>query len=159
MGSSETHAAVDDKSAGQGQSDAVRHSVVNGHRSQPASVELGLHQRKDNAKDNAPDSGLSRDIEAADDSAKPTKDAEEVQEFAQVEYIDLVKQFSLLGWTAFGGPAAHIGLFQRVRCDVAGSIITAPMTMWSLQAAGTTYSIHSCSFWLIALCLKHADLS
>ena len=33
----------------------------------------------------------------------------------RVTYLDIAKQFSLLGWTAFGGPAAHIGIMQRVR--------------------------------------------
>lgn len=31
--------------------------------------------------------------------------------------MDIVKQFSLLGWIAFGGPAAHIGLFQKCLVD------------------------------------------
>lgn len=31
-----------------------------------------------------------------------------------VSYSDIAKQFSLLGWTAFGGPSAHIGLFEKV---------------------------------------------
>lgn len=32
--------------------------------------------------------------------------------YAEVGYGDIFKQFVLLGWTAFGGPAAHIALFQ-----------------------------------------------
>lgn len=31
-----------------------------------------------------------------------------------VGYGDIVKNFVLLGWTAFGGPAAHVGVFQKV---------------------------------------------
>jgi hypothetical protein len=31
-----------------------------------------------------------------------------------VSYAEIAKQFSLLGWTAFGGPAAHIGIMQKV---------------------------------------------
>lgn len=30
-----------------------------------------------------------------------------------VSYADIAKQYSLLGWTAFGGPAAHIGIMQK----------------------------------------------
>lgn len=37
------------------------------------------------------------------------------QECCDVSYNDIAKEFSLLGWTAFGGPSAHIGLFERVR--------------------------------------------
>ena len=32
----------------------------------------------------------------------------------QVTYWDIAKEFSLLGYIGFGGPAAHIGLFQKV---------------------------------------------
>jgi hypothetical protein len=38
----------------------------------------------------------------------------QVEQYTDVTYGDIFKQFSILGWTAFGGPAAHIGLFQRV---------------------------------------------
>jgi hypothetical protein len=33
-----------------------------------------------------------------------------------VSYAAIARQFSLLGWTAFGGPAAHIGIMQKVQC-------------------------------------------
>jgi chromate transporter len=32
-------------------------------------------------------------------------------------YADIFKAFVLMGWTAFGGPAAHIGIFQKVFVD------------------------------------------
>lgn len=51
--------------------------------------------------------------EHSKDVAVPAADEEE--QYADVTYSDIFKQFSILGWTAFGGPAAHIGLFQRVR--------------------------------------------
>ena len=35
--------------------------------------------------------------------------------YATASYRDITREFVLLGWTAFGGPAAHIGLFQKVR--------------------------------------------
>ena len=34
--------------------------------------------------------------------------------FVQVGYKDIFQQFILLGWTAFGGPSAHIALFQKI---------------------------------------------
>lgn len=34
-----------------------------------------------------------------------------------VSFADIAKQFSLLGWTAFGGPAAHIGIMQKRLVD------------------------------------------
>lgn len=33
-----------------------------------------------------------------------------------VTYKDLFCRFILLGWIAFGGPTAHIALFQKVSC-------------------------------------------
>ena len=30
-----------------------------------------------------------------------------------VGFCDIAKHFVLMGWTAFGGPAAHVGLFQK----------------------------------------------
>eukprot|EP00798_Chlamydomonas_sp_ICE-L_P000909 gene910-5229_t len=33
--------------------------------------------------------------------------------YAEVSWSDLIKQFSILGWVAFGGPAAHVGLYQK----------------------------------------------
>jgi len=34
--------------------------------------------------------------------------------YLEVSYQDIFRQFILLGWTAFGGPAAHIALFQKI---------------------------------------------
>lgn len=50
------------------------------------------------------------------DVSEPQAAAQDSDEevYATITYGDIFKQFSILGWTAFGGPAAHIGLFQRV---------------------------------------------
>lgn len=32
----------------------------------------------------------------------------------KADYMDIFQQFVWMGWSAFGGPAAHIGLFQKV---------------------------------------------
>lgn len=53
-------------------------------------------------------SGDAKDADAGGDAAAPAI-------VDRVSYADIAKQFSLLGWTAFGGPAAHIGIMQRVR--------------------------------------------
>ena len=34
--------------------------------------------------------------------------------FAEVTYVQILRQFAFLGWTAFGGPAAHIATFEQV---------------------------------------------
>jgi hypothetical protein len=34
--------------------------------------------------------------------------------FASIEYADIVRYFTLMGWAAFGGPQAHIGMFETV---------------------------------------------
>lgn len=52
------------------------------------------------------------------DVKNPVEDKEtavEPQGYVSASYGDIARQFVLLGWTAFGGPAAHIGLFQKVR--------------------------------------------
>ncbi|KAJ9527912.1 hypothetical protein QJQ45_005640 [Haematococcus lacustris] len=43
----------------------------------------------------------------------PSGPDEEPEKYADVTYRDILIQFSILGWIAFGGPAAHIGLFQK----------------------------------------------
>lgn len=62
----------------------------------------------------------SKDLEIASATAEvkevvDVKDVEEEEEppYADVTFLDIFKQFSILGWIAFGGPAAHIGLFQK----------------------------------------------
>eukprot|EP00955_Chlamydomonas_euryale_P052637 355232-Chlamydomonas_euryale.AAC.3 len=39
---------------------------------------------------------------------------EEMVGFAEVTFADIAREFFILGWIGFGGPQAHIGLFQRV---------------------------------------------
>jgi hypothetical protein len=34
--------------------------------------------------------------------------------FVSVAYADITKYFTVLGWTAFGGPQAHVGMFETV---------------------------------------------
>ncbi|KAL3680672.1 hypothetical protein R1sor_023628 [Riccia sorocarpa] len=55
------------------------------------------------AQESAPPSVVEKDV----------PDAEMGQEIVEVGYSDIAKQFSLLGWTAFGGPSAHIALFEK----------------------------------------------
>lgn len=79
----------------------------------------GLHHRRPGTLDvDQTSSAATVDVEAAVNHTpdSPGKDTTEQQEevYAEVSYLDIFKQFSLLGWTAFGGPAAHIGMFQRV---------------------------------------------
>lgn len=40
------------------------------------------------------------------------QDVESQSPFSQVTYWDIVTNFVLMGWTAFGGPQAHIGMFE-----------------------------------------------
>ena len=44
------------------------------------------------------------------DSAKKNDDK-------HATFADIFRAFVLMGWTAFGGPAAHIGIFQKVFVD------------------------------------------
>ena len=45
-----------------------------------------------------------------------TTDDPEKQEppLVKASYKDIFWSFVLMGWTAFGGPAAHIGIFEKV---------------------------------------------
>ena len=66
-----------------------------------------------------PQAPVDRDIPPPPSSAAPAaaddeKKDEDEGEYADVSFSDIFKQFILLGWTAFGGPAAHIALFQKV---------------------------------------------
>lgn len=45
--------------------------------------------------------------------AKSLEVEEADPQYVKVTYFDILKQFSIMGWIAFGGPAAHIGLFQK----------------------------------------------
>lgn len=62
-------------------------------------------------------SALDRVAEASDKGA----DAGQVRtDYVDVGYADIARNFVLLGWTAFGGPAAHVGLFQRLFVEEMG---------------------------------------
>jgi hypothetical protein len=45
----------------------------------------------------------------------PLLEQEQRGEYATVSYSDIVSNFGLMGWTAFGGPQAHVALFETVR--------------------------------------------
>jgi chromate transporter len=89
---------------------------------EPHAAANGLHHRSVTstaAGTAAEGAGDRADVEAqVSSTAAPSKNAageeEENYDFKDVTWMDIVKQFSILGWTAFGGPAAHIGLMQRV---------------------------------------------
>jgi len=56
---------------------------------------------------------------AAPDGAKVVaapdagKEDDGITPFRDISYAEIAKQYAILGWAAFGGPAAHIGLFER----------------------------------------------
>ena len=56
------------------------------------------------------DSKAGRDV-AAQDGIEEDKP----EPFVEVTYWDIAREFSIMGYIGFGGPAAHIGLFQKVR--------------------------------------------
>ncbi|KAG2490382.1 hypothetical protein HYH03_011183 [Edaphochlamys debaryana] len=51
-------------------------------------------------------------IVVASESPDKGEAADEAQ-YASVSYMDILKHWSLMGYIGFGGPAAHIGMFQR----------------------------------------------
>ena len=46
---------------------------------------------------------------------KELAELKQPEEYVDVTWPMLIKEFSVLGWIGFGGPAAHIGLFQKVK--------------------------------------------
>ncbi|CAG9463862.1 unnamed protein product [Pedinophyceae sp. YPF-701] len=62
------------------------------------------------------EAGGSDDATKAGDGVEHMDKEELVQKglIAEVTYKDIFKRFVLLGWTAFGGPAAHIAIFQKL---------------------------------------------
>eukprot|EP00882_Tetradesmus_deserticola_P024840 GHRQ01027171.1.p1 GENE.GHRQ01027171.1~~GHRQ01027171.1.p1 ORF type:complete len:153 (+),score=31.38 GHRQ01027171.1:573-1031(+) len=62
------------------------------------------------------EAAISSNADGGKDAGPEAQAAEQqlAQQYADVSYADIAKQFSILGWTGFGGPAAHIGMFQRV---------------------------------------------
>jgi chromate transporter len=43
----------------------------------------------------------------------PSDSSASLTPYRDISYKEIAKEYSLLGWTAFGGPAAHIGLFEH----------------------------------------------
>lgn len=116
-GEDEPQAAALDVEAGQAQGDSQLHAASAG----------GLHHRSTTATDGAmPPAASDSQVALAD--AKPTGStnlsdkaggaSEAASEDAVVinsaSYWEIAKYFGILGWTAFGGPAAHVAMFQKV---------------------------------------------
>lgn len=102
------------------------------------------HRAKDDVDvEAAPQSGKSADMAIAVDAlkagdgqgtAETPKDVAAAEEesdpqYTKVTYFDIAKQFSIMGWIAFGGPAAHIGLFQKVREPSQAYLIEAALRL------------------------------
>lgn len=49
---------------------------------------------------------LGGDVESQDNGGQP---------YVDVSFWDIYWSFTIMGWTAFGGPQAHIGMFETVR--------------------------------------------
>lgn len=86
---------------------------------EPAATSEQLHRRPGVGDGEGLNGGShSRDVEAQqqkeDDAPVAVIEEHEEAKLAQVGYIDIFKQFSFLGWMAFGGPTAHIALFEKV---------------------------------------------
>lgn len=119
-GEDEPQAAALDVEAGQAQGDSQLHAASAG----------GLHHRSTTATDGAmPPAASDSQVALAD--AKPTGStnlsdkaggaSEAASEDAVVinsaSYWEIAKYFGILGWTAFGGPAAHVAMFQKLFVD------------------------------------------
>ncbi|KAI8105039.1 hypothetical protein M9435_000211 [Picochlorum sp. BPE23] len=55
------------------------------------------------------------DVEGSEEKSKQgEKEAEEETIVIPATWKELIRYWFILGWTAFGGPAAHIGMFQKL---------------------------------------------
>lgn len=80
---------------------------------------------KENSNDSEMTVQVGTDLEEGSNSKQEWKDLKnaldvdgsqpETAPIVDVSWGELAKEFSLLGYIGFGGPAAHVGLFQRVR--------------------------------------------
>ena len=56
--------------------------------------------------------------------------------------MGILQQFVWMGWSAFGGPAAHIGLFQKVNMAgvwlQADAVATSIVLCWQHVSGGTS---------------------
>ena len=82
------------------------------------------------------DTGAGRDQQQQE---PPAQEREEEPTVRSATYLEVSREFFVLGWTAFGGPAAHIGMFQQrfveVRRWVTVSVFTE-LLMLSQVGAG-----------------------
>lgn len=65
----------------------------------------------------------------------------------RVGYRDIAKNWALLGYTAFGGPAAHIGIFQKASQDLRRDVGDTQAQPWHIA---TPFSFQALSFLLRA---------
>lgn len=79
----------------------------------PADVEAAISAEPASQKGG---DGGHKDVGSDPSADAGGQELQQPEQYTDVTYADIFKQFSILGWTAFGGPAAHIGLFQRVSC-------------------------------------------
>lgn len=78
---------------------------------QPIMTATMATTKGEDEKDDDVEKKLGRDTTDDANHRKLTVDA------AAASYGDIFRAFVLMGWTAFGGPAAHIGIFQKVFVD------------------------------------------
>ena len=57
------------------------------------------------------------DVEKKLDETRGVIDSAKKNDDKHATFADIFRAFVLMGWTAFGGPAAHIGIFQKVFVD------------------------------------------
>ena len=68
---------------------------------------------------------------------------------SRASYGDIFRAFILMGWTAFGGPAAHIGIFQKVFVDgkkwISSTIFAELLSLGQCMPGPTSTQVSFCS--------------
>lgn len=130
-----THVSADAKCLNGAHAVDVAAEEQEGKAGMAGALSMGANSEESKAVDAEPSSA-----DQGDAPAEPV--------IVQITYMDIFKEFSLMGWTAFGGPSAHIGLFQRVRPTAKGryhplaSLLPAATTTTTLPARTPTSRRH-----------------
>ena len=78
------------------------------------SHQVDMVQPAGRAREDESSGSSLQELEAKEAAAGAKAPEAAAGDYNAASYKDIAKEFSLMGWTAFGGPAAHVGMFEKV---------------------------------------------